>query len=102
MLQKLEDVEHRYVEIEHSLADPAVVGNRKEFTRLAKERADLEGIVAAYREWKNVQHDIEGHRALLEAGDAEIRELAKEELPALRGRAERLEGRLKVLLLPKD
>ncbi len=102
MLQKLEDVERRYVEIEQSLADPAVVGNPKEFARLAKERADLEEIVTTYRDWKRVQRDIEGHHVLLDSSELEIRELVKEELPVLRQRAERLEEALKVLLLPKD
>ncbi len=102
MLQKLEDVERRYVELEDQLVDPKVLANRKDFARLAKERADLGPIVAAYREWKKLRHEIEGHQSLLEAGEAEIRELAKEELPALRQRSEELEDRLKILLLPKD
>jgi peptide chain release factor 1 len=102
MLQKLADVERRYVELERLLIDPAVLANRKDFARLAKERADLAEIVGAYREWKRLCADLEGHKELLEGSDAEIRELAKAELPALRERAAALEERLKVLLLPKD
>jgi len=102
MLQKLEDVEKRYVELERSLVDPAVIGNRKEYARLGKERSALEEIVREYREWKKLSAEIEGHRALLEEGDAEIRELAKAELPAMRERLESLEEELKRLLLPRD
>jgi len=102
MLQKLEDVEKRYVELERSLVDPAVIGNRKEYARLGKERSALEEIVREYREWKKLSAEIEGHRALLEEGDAEIRELAKAELPAMRQRLESLEEELKRLLLPRD
>jgi peptide chain release factor 1 len=102
MLQKLEDVERRYVELEGLLVDPALGANRKEFARFAKERSDLEPIVQAYREWKNVRAEIEGHRTLLEAGDPEIRDLAREELPALREREAEIEERLKILLLPRD
>jgi peptide chain release factor 1 len=102
MLQKLEDVEKRYVELERSLVDPAVIGNRKEYARLGKERSALEEIVREYREWKKLSAEIEGHRALLEEGDAEIRELAKAELPAMRERLESLEEELKRLLLPCD
>ncbi|MGD9764570.1 MAG: peptide chain release factor 1 [Candidatus Binatia bacterium] len=102
MLDKLEDVERRYVDVEERLADPSVTGSRKDFARLAKERADLEPIVAAYRAWKNLTHDLEGHKQLLESTDGDVRELAKAELPALRAQCEDLEQRLKILLLPKD
>ena len=102
MLDKLADVERRYVDLEERLIDPAVMDNRRDFARLAKERADLEPIVAAYRDWKKLNQEIEGHRSLLESGDADIRELAKQELPALREQVEALERRLRLLLLPKD
>jgi peptide chain release factor 1 len=102
MLQKLEDVERRYVELEGALTDPTVIGNRKEYTRLAKERADLEGIVQCYRQWRKVAAEIEGHRALLDEADPDIRDLAKAELPALREQLEQLEEDLKRLLLPRD
>jgi peptide chain release factor 1 len=102
MLDKLEDVERRYHVLEERLMDPAVAGNGKEFTRIARERAELEPIVAAYRQWKAVTRDLEGHRQLLESSDAEIRELAKAELPELRARCEGLEQRLTILLLPRD
>jgi peptide chain release factor 1 len=102
MLQKLEDVERRYVDLERSLVDPAIIGNRKEYARLGKERSVLEEIVARYREWKKLSAEIEGHRSLLEEGDAEIRDLVKAELPAMRERLEWLEEELKRLLLPRD
>jgi peptide chain release factor 1 len=102
MLDKLADVERRYVDLEERLMDPSVAGSRKDFARLAKERADLEPIVAAYRGWKKLNQEIEGHRSLLESSDADIRELAKQELPALRGQVEALEQQLRLLLLPKD
>jgi peptide chain release factor 1 len=103
MFQKLEDVERRYVEIETTLVDPATIGNRKEYARLAKERADLAEIVQRYREWKRLSEEIDGHKALLEeADDDDLRDLAKAELPALRERLEALEDELKRLLLPRD
>jgi peptide chain release factor 1 len=102
MLDKLADVERRYVDLEERLIDPSVMGSRKDFARLAKERADLEPIVHAYRDWKKLTQEVEGHRSLLESGDNDIRELAKQELPALRERVEELEQRLRLLLLPKD
>jgi len=54
MFQKLEDVERRYVDLEASLVDPGVIGNRKEYARLSKERSDLAEIVQRYRDWKRL------------------------------------------------
>ena len=102
MFQKLEDVERRYVDLEASLVDPAVIGNRKEYARLSKERSDIAEIVQRYRDWKRLSAEVEGHRALLEETDSEIRELAKAELPALRERLDALKDELKRLLLPRD
>jgi peptide chain release factor 1 len=102
MLDKLADVERRYIDLEERLIDPSVLGSRKDFARLAKERADLEPIVAAYRDWKKLTQEVEGHRALLESSDTDIRQLAKDELTALRQQVEGLEERLRVLLLPTD
>ena len=102
MLDKLAEVERRYVDLEERLIDPAVLGSRKDFARLAKERADLEPIVAAYRDWKKLTQEVEGHRALLESSDVDVRQLAKDELPGLREQVDALAERLRVLLLPKD
>jgi len=99
---KLEVVEQRYVELERQLVSPDVIANRKEFAKLAKERSGIEEIVRVFREWKDVQGEIEGSKALLQDSDEGMRALAQEELPELRARNEALEERLKVLLLPKD
>ncbi len=102
MLDKLAEVERRYVDLEERLIDPAVLGSRKDFARLAKERADLAPIVAAYRDWKKLTQEVEGHRALLESSDIDVRQLAKDELPGLREQVDALAERLRVLLLPRD
>jgi peptide chain release factor 1 len=102
MLEKLEEVEQRYVDLERLLVDPAVIGNRKEYARLGKERADIEEIVQRYREWKKLLAEIDGHKSLLEEADPEMRELVKAELPGLRDRMEALEREMRRLLVPRD
>jgi len=102
MLDKLQEVENRYQELEGLLIDPAVLGNRKEFAKLAKERSTLEQIVARYRDWKKLSAEIDGHKLLLEETDPEMRELAKAELPGMRERLQTIEEELKRLLLPTD
>ena len=102
MLDKLAEVEKRYVELERMMNDPQLLGQQREYSKLAKERAELAELVQNYREWRKVEQEIEGNRQLLEENDEAIRELAKEEVAGLRRRKEEIESRLKVLILPKD
>src|SRR3989454_9007745 len=102
MLDRLAEVEKRYQQLESLLTDPQLRGKQREYTKVAKERAELEEIVSRYREWKKIEQEIQENRELLNEKDDAIRELAKEEMAALRARKEDLENRLKVLILPKD
>jgi peptide chain release factor 1 len=102
MLEKLSVVETRYQELERKLGDPAVIGDRKEFTRISREHSGMSELVERFREWKRIASEEEGLAALVDDADPEMREMARAELPALRERKESLEERLKSLLIPKD
>jgi peptide chain release factor 1 len=102
MLDKLAQVENRYMELEKMMSDPQMLGQQREYSKLAKERAEIEEIVRCFREWRKVEQEIHDNRQLLEERDEAIRELAKEEIAILRERKEALENQLKVLILPKD
>src|SRR5438046_2923068 len=102
MLDRLAEIERRYEELERLVADPTVIANRREFAKLARERAQLEETVTCWRERRRVARDLDEHRALLREKDAELRELARSELPALEARLAELDATLKHLLLPKD
>jgi peptide chain release factor 1 len=102
MLDKLAEVEKRYEELERLMLDPGLANLQREYSKLAKERSELEEIVVAFREWRKVEQEIQENRQLLEETDEAIRELAKDEVIALRQREELLEARLKSLILPKD
>jgi peptide chain release factor 1 len=102
MLDKLAEVEKRYEELERLMFDSQLLSQQREYSKLAKERAELEEIVACFREWRKVEQEIQQNRQLLEENDEAIRELAKEEVGVLRQRKEDLENRLKFLILPKD
>jgi peptide chain release factor 1 len=102
MFDKLAAVEIRYVELESLLVSPDVIGNRKEFTKLSKERSGIEEIVHTYRAWKELQDQIEGNKSLVHDSDEDVRALALEELPGLKAENDALEERLKLLLLPRD
>ena len=77
MLEKLAEVEKRYEQLEHLLSDPQLLGKQKEYSRVAKERAELEEIVGCYREWKKTEQEILDNRELLKEKDEAIRELAR-------------------------
>ena len=102
MLEKLAEVEKRYGELDRLLADPKLLSNQREYTKVAKERADLEEVITCYRQWRKVDKEIEENRELLNEKDEALRELAKEELVGLQEEKQNLESQLKLLLLPKD
>jgi peptide chain release factor 1 len=102
MLERLQEVERRYEELERLVVDPAVIANRREFAALSRERAGIEETVARFRERKQLVQDIDEHRELVQDADPDIRALAKGELPALEARLVELDQRLRQLLLPRD
>jgi len=102
MLDKLKGVEERFAELERRLSDPAVMANNREYAAAAKERAQLEQLAVAMREYRKLLSEIEEHRAVLESDDLELRELAKSELPAMQRHQLGLEERLRELLIPRD
>ena len=102
MFQRIKDIEKRYEELERLLSDPAVIANRGVYQKLAKEHADLTPLVETFRDYEKAGRQLDEAQQMLREGDEGLRELAKEEIPALRGRIEELEQRLTILLLPKD
>ena len=99
---KLARVEERFEEIEQKLCDPEIISDRSMFTRLSRERAEIEDIVPVFRKYKKVLSDLAECKESLDAGDAELEELARLELPELNEKKQELENELQILLLPKD
>lgn len=103
MFKKLDDVESRFEELNVQLQDPEVTQDQKRYRALMKEVADLQPIVATFRRYKQVCQQIEDNKDLLEnERDAEIRQMAKEDLAQLERELPVVEEELKLLLLPKD
>lgn len=86
--------------MEDSLASGTLKAN--DLTRITKERAAIEELVAAFRQYKLMQQQQSEAKTLLAEGDAEMRALAKEELEQLEDELESIEKRLMMLSLPKD
>lgn len=103
MIEKLNEIEERYVDLERQLADPEVIGDQARYRHLAKAHSDLEDIVNNYRELKRVQSELKTTEGMLhDKLDPELRELAELELESLSEERDTLETELRVLLLPSD
>jgi len=102
MLDKLEGIEDRFLDIEQRLSDPDIINDRDAYQKYIREHAELNKIVVVYREYKKVIHEISESQELLKDGDPEIKELARDEIAGLTQQKEGMEDELKKLLLPKD
>ena len=102
MLDKLNSVEANYEELTALLATPSVQADSNEYRKHAKALAEIEPLVEKTREYKAVLREIEQAEELINSGDADMRELAEEELRGLKERHDALVTEIKILLVPKD
>lgn len=102
MLDKLDAIKARFDEIGVALTNPEIVSNNQKFSALSKEYRSVEKIVLARKEYLQVIDDVSSYREALNGNDAELREMAKEELPSLEEKKEQLEKQIRQLLIPKD
>ncbi len=98
LFEKLEELERRFIELERALGDPDISAQQR--IKSSKEHAELEDVVSVYSQLKEVAEEAEENRKLLD--DSELASLAREELDQLSERKNKLEQRLRKLLLPKD
>ena len=102
MFDKLGAVETQYEELATRLGTAEVQSDVTEYRKAAKALSELEPLVRAYREYRTVQKDLEDSEELVRSADADMRELAQEELKELQARREAILGDLRMLLVPKD
>ena len=102
MDEKLEALARRSDQIDELLARPEVASDTEQVTKLAKERAGLRPIVESYRQLVAARGELADAEALAKDPDPELAAMAREEVPALSARIERLDSELRAALLPKD
>ena len=103
MIDKLEKIHDRYIEVEDLISDPEVMSDMKRYVHLSKEYKDLEPIILAYKEYKLLIDNIYEAKILIkESNDSEMKEMAKLELDSLLPRKDEMDEMIKVLLIPKD
>ncbi|MFO8039681.1 MAG: peptide chain release factor 1 [Sodalinema sp.] len=104
LLDKLKSVAQTFQELTKRMADPDVATDPDEFQKVAKARASLEETVLTYEKWQQLTQELKGAEQVVKdsGGDPEMREMAVLEVEELQAEIQRLEDRLKVLLLPRD
>lgn len=103
MLEKLEAIRKRYIDVEESLSDPATLADMKLFAKLNKEYKDLKEIVETGERYKRTLHNLQAAKDLLASEkDADMLTLAREELMLEEKNKESLEESIKYLLIPRD
>ncbi|OSN02577.1 MULTISPECIES: peptide chain release factor 1 [Lonsdalea] len=100
IVAKLETLQERHEEVQALLGDPGAIADIDRFRALSREYAQLTDITRCFQCWQQTQEDIATAEAMMD--DAEMREMAQEELSEAKSASEELEQQLQVLLLPKD
>ncbi|MCB7128848.1 MAG: peptide chain release factor 1 [Candidatus Brocadiales bacterium] len=104
LLQKLSSMHDRFKHLEELVSDPAVMSNPAKYSAYMKERGSLSRIVGKYVQWQEtLKRKEEAGKVLSEnAGDAELKLLAEDELKTLETEEERLVEEIKKLLLSQE
>jgi peptide chain release factor 1 len=99
---KLEKLCDRHEELAALLSEPEVIADQNRFRDYSREYADLEEITQAFAGWQQAQDDLVSVEEMLNEDDAELREMARDEIDSAKSRIETLEAELQILLLPRD
>ncbi len=100
---KMAALARRHDELTSLLGDPDIIGRRGEFQKLSREHADMAPLLAAWAEYRKLRADLDAAKQLLVTeSDADLREMAKDEVRTLEDRQVTAERDLKLLLLPKN
>ena len=103
MMEQLERIEKRYLELDEQMAQPEVATNLSQLQALARERAGIQDIVKAYRKYRAAEKSLEETRAMLgEELDEDMAALARQEIATLEAKLEKLTGEMKAALVPRD
>jgi peptide chain release factor 1 len=102
ILNKLEEVEDRFLKLEESLSNADIIRNQSSYQKLAKEHSELAPLIVQYRRYKSLSDELLQNKELLEDPDPQIRDMAKSEMETNKEQLARIEEEIRILLLPKD
>lgn len=102
MLDKLDAIKAKFDDLGVALSNPEIVKDNQRFSAMSKEYRSLEKIVQVRNAYVKLQEDLSFNKEVLNGDDEEMREMAKQELPALEAGLENMEKDLRTMLIPKD
>ena len=103
ILEKLDGLVARFEEVSTLITDPAVIADQKRYVKLTKEYKELGDLMDARKEYMQVLNGIDEAKDIIaNETDAEMRDMAREELDACQTRLPELEEHIKLLLVPAD
>ena len=103
ILEKLDGLEARYEEVSTLITDPSVIADQQRYVKLTKEYKDLEDIMKLRQKYINCLNGIaEAKDIIMNEQDAEMKEMAREELAVNEELQPKLEEEIKIALVPKD
>ena len=100
MLERLQNIENRYNELNDELMKPEVISDIKKTLVLTREQAGLKDAYEIYQVYKKLLEDIEAANEMVK--DPDMAEFAREELDKYMSEKSELESKIEILLLPKD
>ena len=100
--RRLEGVEGRYEELERSVSDPATTSDRNRIREVGQELSSLAPIVETIRSLRDAERRLAEAQQLVDGDDADLRDLAREEVAELSAKAAELTTRLRAQLVPRD
>jgi peptide chain release factor 1 len=102
-MERLEEIESNYEDLERQLAQPDVYGDRQRYAELARSHAELSEVVGILREYREAQREAqEASDMLRDEHDPEMLDFLRDSVRAAEEKAEELERKIKVMLLPPD
>lgn len=102
VVRKLESLIERFEELQALLGEAHIISDQNKFRNLSKEYSQLEQVVKCFTQFQDAQQDLVSAKEMLQEDDAEMQEMAQEEIKQSQGTIEALEQELQILLLPKD
>ncbi len=103
MLDKLQALEDKYLELEGRISDPSVMADMGEWQKLTKAHSKMSAVVEKFREYKKTLQAIDDAREMLKDKlDDEFKEMVEAEYAEAKSKVGILEDELRILLLPKD
>jgi peptide chain release factor 1 len=103
MLDKLEEIYKKYLELEKQLNEPDVMEDMKRYIQLNKDYKELQPIIAAYKNYRNIMTSLDTAKEILETEkDEDLRAYAKEELVDLTNQKDIMEEDIRLMLIPQD